>query len=463
MDRYDLVAVGSGPAGQKAAIQAAKLRKHVAVIERRDVGGVCMTTGTIPSKTLREAVLYLWGYRQRSYYGRSYRAKEQITIQDLLARTEIVTKRETDVVQDQMARNSVHVIRGEASFLDSHTLSVHDPEGDQHLTVDYIVVATGTSPARPASVAFDERRIIDSDGLLSLHELPRSMIVVGAGIIGWEYATIFAAADVEVTLIDKRTNPLEFIDTEIVETLKYQSRMLGLTLRFGEEVMHVSVPVVEGHLVTAELQSGKRVRADTLLFSAGRIGATAGLNLDAAGLAADDRGRLSVNERFQTSVPHIYAAGDVIGFPSLASTAMEQGRLAACHAFGQPTESVPQLIPFGIYAVPEISMVGKTEEQLTATAIPYEVGRAQYREIARGAIIGDEVGMLKMLFHADTRKLLGVHVLGEGATELIHIGQAVLSFGGTLDYFVESVFNYPTLAECYKVAALDAMNKLNSS
>ena len=462
MDRYDLVAVGSGPAGQKAAIQAAKLRKRVAVIERRDVGGVCMTTGTIPSKTLREAVLYLWGYRQRSYYGRSYRVKEQITIQDLLARTEIVTKRETDVVQDQMARNSVHVIRGEASFLDSHTLSVHDPEGDQHLTADYIVVATGTSPARPASVAFDERRIIDSDGLLSLHELPRSMIVVGAGIIGWEYATIFAAADVEVTLIDKRTNPLEFIDTEIVETLKYQSRMLGLTLRFGEEVMHVSVPV-EGHLVTAELQSGKRVRADTLLFSAGRIGATAGLNLDAAGLAADDRGRLSINERFQTSVPHIYAAGDVIGFPSLASTAMEQGRLAACHAFGQPAESVPQLIPFGIYAVPEISMVGQTEEQLTATAIPYEVGRAQYREIARGAIIGDEVGMLKMLFHADTRKLLGVHVLGEDATELIHIGQAVLSFGGTLDYFVESVFNYPTLAECYKVAALDAMNKLNSS
>ena len=461
MDRYDLVVVGSGPAGQKAAIQAAKLRKHVAIIERRDVGGVCMTTGTIPSKTLREAVLYLWGYRQRSYYGRSYRVKEQITIQDLLARAVTVTKRETDVVQDQMARNYVHVIPGEASFLDSHTLSVQDPEGDQHVTADYIVVATGTSPARPASVAFDEHRIIDSDGLLSLHELPRSMIVVGAGIIGWEYATIFAAADVEVTLIDKRTNPLEFIDTEIIETLKYQSRMLGLTLRFGEEVTDVNVPD-EGHLVTANLRSGKRVRADTLLFSAGRIGATAGLNLVAGGLAADDRGRLSVNEYFQTSVPHIYAAGDVIGFPSLASTAMEQGRLAACHAFGQPAESVPQQIPFGIYAVPEIGMVGQTEEQLTARAIPYEVGRARYREIARGAIIGDEVGMLKMLFHADTRKLLGVHVLGEGATELIHIGQAVLSFGGTLDYFVESVFNYPTLAECYKVAALDAMNKLNS-
>jgi NAD(P) transhydrogenase len=459
VDHYDLVVLGSGPAGQKAAIQAAKLRKRVAVIEQRHVGGVCMHTGTIPSKTLRESIMYLWGYRQRSYYGSAYRVKEEMTIQDLLSRAAHVTAREQDVIRDQMARNRVHLIPGTAAFRDPHTVEVNGDKGTQVVEGDRIVIATGTVPARPSMVAFDDRRIIDSDGLLGLESLPRSMVVGGAGVIGWEYSTMFAAAGVKVTLIDKRTNPLEFVDAEIVEALKYHTRSLGVTLRFGEEITGVGMSD-DGEMVMAELHSGKRVAGETLLFCAGRVGATAQLNLEAAGLNADGRGRLQVSENFQTSVSHIYAAGDVIGFPSLASTSMEQGRLAACHAFGRPGKSTPQRIPLGIYAIPEIGMVGQTEEQLTAASVPYEVGHAYYREIARGAILGDDMGMLKILVHADTRQLLGVHAIGEAATELVHIGQAVLSLGGLLDYFVEAVFNYPTLAECYKVAALDAMNRL---
>ena len=464
--KYDLVVLGSGPAGQKAAIQAAKLRKVVAVIERQAVGGVCMHTGTIPSKTLREAVLYLGGFRQRSYYGGSYRVKEDVTIQDLVSRARTVAGRENDVVLDQLTRNRVRVIAGEASFLDPHRILVEKPRGSEVLETEHVIVATGTRPARPESVAFDDSTVIDSDGLLNLSVLPRSMIIAGAGVIGWEYATIFAAAGVDVTLIDKRTNPLDFPDMEIVEALRFHTRSLGVTLRFGEKVVRVARPDEDGSQanprlpVTAWLQSGKRIHAETLLFSAGRIGATEELRLEAAGLEVDVRGRMKVNEFFQTTVPHVYAAGDVIGFPSLASTSMEQGRIAACHAFGIPATSTPQCVPFGIYSIPEIAMVGKTEEQLTADSVPYEVGRAYYKEIARGAIIGDDVGMLKLLFHADSRELLGVHVIGEGATEVIHIGQAVSSLGGGLDYLVEAVFNYPTLAECYKVAALDAFNKL---
>jgi NAD(P) transhydrogenase len=459
VDQYDLVVLGSGPAGQKAAIQAAKLRKRVAIVERGHLGGVCMHTGTIPSKTLREAVLYLWGYRQRSYYGSSYRVKDDLTIQDLLSRAHMVTERENSVVKDQLARNRVRIVPGEASFKSPNVIRVQTERGSEELETQKVIIATGTRPSRPASIAFDDDKIIDSDGLLELGRLPRSMIVAGAGVIGWEYATIFAAAGVELTLIDKRANPLEFLDSEIIEALKYHSRSLGVTLRFGEEVTRVDKPNADG-TVHAELHSSKRIAGDTLLFSAGRHGSTHHLDLPNAGLATDERGRLVVNDEFQTEVPHIYAAGDVIGFPSLASTSMEQGRLAACHAFGVAARSTPQHMPFGIYAIPEIAMVGQTEDQLTAASVPYEVGRAHYREIARGAIVGDDLGMMKLLFHADTRKLLGVHVIGEGATELVHIGQAVMSFGGGLDYFVEAVFNYPTLAECYKVAALDAFNRL---
>ncbi len=463
MPHYDLIVLGSGPAGQKAAIQAAKLRRQVAIVERRDLGGVCINTGTIPSKTLREAVLYLWGYRQRTFYGSSYRVKEDIGIQDLLMRAHHVTQVEHDVIRDQMTRNFVHMISGLASFKDAHTIRVERLDGAEELSGDVIIVATGTLPARPPSVAFDRRYIIDSDGLLDLPSLPRSMIVVGGGVIGAEYATIFAQAGVRVTLIERRPTILDFVDSEITEILKYHIRQAGVTLRFGDEVVAVDKPEEAGGMATAHLKSGKRVSAETLLFSAGRRGATDGLNLRGAGVETDSRGRIRADEFFRTGVPHIYAVGDVIGFPSLASTSMEQGRLAACHAFGVPAPPMPSRYPFGIYTVPEISMIGETEEQLTEKAVPYEVGRARYREIARGAIIGDEAGMVKLLCHADSRKLLGVHAIGEGATELIHIGQAVLAFDGRLDYFVENVFNYPTLAECYKVAALDAMNKLGAA
>ncbi|MFQ5667155.1 MAG: Si-specific NAD(P)(+) transhydrogenase [Candidatus Binatia bacterium] len=462
MKQYDVVVLGSGPAGQKAAIQAAKLRKRVAVVERGSLGGVCMNTGTIPSKTLREAVLYFSGYRQRSFYGRGYRVKEEVTIQDLLMRARHVTEREHGVIRDQMARNHVHLVSGEGSFQDPHTIRIVTPSGPRTVAADIIVIATGTVPARPASVAFDGHRIIDSDGLLDLEELPRSMIVVGGGVIGTEYATIFAAAGVDVTLIERRSGLLDFVDVEMVDALKYHARLQGVTLRLGEEVASVAGLDDTTRLVTAHLRSGKRVSADTLLFSAGRHGATEQLNLQAVGIATDERGRIAVTEHFQTAVPHIYAVGDVIGFPSLASTSMEQGRLAVSYALSLPTRTSLHPFPLGIYTVPEISMVGQTEEELTRDAVPYEVGRARYREIARGAILGDDVGMLKMLFHADNHRLLGVHVIGEGATELIHIGQAVLAFDGTLEYFVDSVFNYPTLAECYKVAALDAKNKLTA-
>ncbi|HZR83604.1 MAG TPA: Si-specific NAD(P)(+) transhydrogenase [Candidatus Binatia bacterium] len=461
MERYDLVVLGSGPAGQKAAIQAAKLRKKVAVVEPRTVGGVCINTGTIPSKTLREAVLYLWGHRQRGYYGSSYRVKEEITIQDLLNRARHVIAREDAVVQDQLARNHVRVVVGRGRFVDPHTIRAEDERGATDLQAERIVVATGTVPARPPSVEFDGRRIIDSDGLLELDVLPRSMVVAGAGVIGWEYATIFAAAGVEITLVDKRANPLDFVDGELIDAEKYHMRSLGVTLRFGEEVTAVR-RAHSGDAVVAELKSGKRVMAETLLYSAGRVGATRDLNLEAAGLGADERGRLHVDEFFRTSVPHVYAVGDVIGFPSLASTSMEQGRIAALHAFGRPILPRSPCAPFGIYAIPEMAMIGRNEEELTRDSIGYEVGRAFYREIARGAIIGDDVGMLKLVFRSDDRRLVGVHAIGDGATELIHIGQAVLIFEGGLDYFVDAVFNYPTLAECYKVAALDAMNKLEA-
>ena len=456
--RYDLVVIGSGPAGQRAAVQAAKLGKRAAVVERRQVvGGVCINTGTIPSKTLREAVLYLTGYGQHGIYGTSYALKENITLEDLLVRTTFVIKREIDVTRAQLRRNGVDLIFGEASFTGPHTVAVAGSEPTT-LEAEFILIAVGTKPALPQGVSCDGQILIDSDDILRMGRLPKTMTVVGAGVIGLEYASIFAALGIEVTVLDKRQRLLEFVDAEIVEALSYHLRQMGTTMRLGEEVSQIRR--VEGKAV-AELTSGKRIVSDTILFSAGREGATQALHLEAAGLRSDDKGRLAVDESFRTSVPHIYAAGDVIGFPSLASTSMEQGRLAAAHMFGGRGASMAKTFPYGIYTIPEISMVGPTEEELTAAAIPYEVGLARYREIARGQILGDETGLLKLIFNRKTRKLLAAHAIGTGATELIHIAQAVASLGGTLDYFLESVFNYPTLAECYKVAALDCANKLD--
>src|SRR5262245_44970550 len=461
---YDLIVIGSGPAGQRAAIQAAKLDKRVAIVERKTVvGGVCINTGTIPSKTLREAVLHLSGYRERGLYGASYTVKQNITMGDLLFRTDHVIGHEIDVTRHQLLRNRIDLFAAEASFVDPHTIRLSDVigHGQRDVTTAYVVIATGTTATKDAHIPFDGQRIFISDDILRLEHLPRTIAVIGAGVIGCEYASIFAALGVRVTLIDKRPRLLSFVDAEIMETLAYHLRQNRVTLRLGEEVSGIE-PIVDEHgpRVKIQLASGKQIVSEQALYSIGRTGATQELNLPAAGLAPDPRGRLNVNASYQTSVPHIYAVGDLIGFPSLASTSMEQGRLAACHAFGVPATSVPELFPYGIYTIPEISTVGRTEEELTEQGIAYEVGKAQYREIARGQIIGDSSGLLKLIFHIDTRALLGVHIIGEGASELIHIGQAVLAFGGTIDYFVNTVFNYPTLAECYKTAAFDGINRL---
>jgi NAD(P) transhydrogenase len=456
---YDMIVIGSGPGGQKAAIAAAKLGRTVAVIDRPDrLGGVSLHTGTIPSKTLREAVLYLTGLTQRDLYGQSYRLKENITVTDLTARTEHVVGREVDVIRSQLSRNHVALLAGTARFEDEHTLVLEEPEGEgRTLTAEHIVIATGTRPARPSTVEFDGRTILDSDNVLHLERVPRSMVIVGAGVIGMEYASMFAALGSKVTVVEQRPGMLDFCDAEVVESLKYHLRDLAVTFRFGE-----TVSAVERHTngTLTVLASGKKIPADAVMYSAGRQGLTDGLALEKAGLGADKRGRIAVDEHYRTSVPHIYAVGDVIGFPALAATSMEQGRAAAYHACGEPVHPMHDLQPIGIYPIPEISFIGRTEAQLTEECVPFEVGMSRYRELARGQIIGDSHGMLKLLVSPQDRKLLGVHCFGTGATELIHIGQTVMGCGGTVDYLVDAVFNYPTLAESYKVAALDATNRI---
>ena len=391
-------------------------------------------------------------------YGQSYRVKDDITIADLAARTQHVVSRENDVVRSQLSRNRVAILNGTAHFAGPNAIEVDDGEGRvRTVSAEKIVIATGTKPARPGSVAFDERTVMDSDGIMHLERVPRSMVVAGAGVIGIEYASMFAALGTKVTVVEQRDRMLEFCDLEVVEALKYHLRDLAVTFRFGETVSSVEARP-EGAI--ASLRSGKKIPADTVLYSAGRQGATAELKLEAAGLSADARGRIAVDEFFRTAAPHIYAVGDVIGFPALAATSMEQGRLAAHHACGEPVHDTSTLQPIGIYSLPEISFIGKTEDQLTDACVPFEVGVSRYRELARGQIIGDSYGVLKLLVSPQDRTLLGVHVFGTGATELVHIGQAVMGCGGTVDYLVDAVFNYPTLAESYKVAALDATNKM---
>ena len=459
---YDMLVIGSGPGGQRAAIAAAKLGKRAAVVERRHmVGGVCINTGTIPSKTMREAVLYLTGMNMREIYGQNYRVKDQITVQDLLARTTHVIGREIEIIRSQLFRNGVDLVNGTGRFVDAHTVAVRPPDSDQDklITADYIVVAVGTHPARPPQVEFDDQRIIDSDGILAMEQVPRTMVVVGAGVIGIEYASMFAALGTKVTIVERQDRMLDFTDSELVDGLRFHLRDLSVTFRFGETVERVEKGP-QGTVTT--LDSGKRIPADTVMYSAGRQGATDTLNLESAGLEADDRGRIKVGPDFRTSVDHIYAVGDVIGFPALAATSMEQGRLAAYHAFGEPFNSLIDLQPIGIYTIPEISFCGQTEDTLTRSSVPYEVGISRYRELARGQIVGDTYGMLKLLVSTDTRRLLGVHVFGTQATELVHLGQAYMTCGGTVDQLVDTVFNYPTLSEAYKVAALDAVNKIRA-
>ena len=452
---YDLLVIGSGPAGQKAAIQGAKLGRRVALVERRELGGVSVNWGTIPSKTLREAIVYLTGLSQRATYGQSYRVKEEITVEDLRLRTQRVIDREVDVVRDQLMRNHVQIVHGSARFLDSQTVAVSG-EKERRVTAERVVIATGTRPAHPPEVEFDDRTILDSDGLLLLNRVPQSVVVVGAGVIGIEYASMFAALGAKVTVVEKRAHLLDFCDAQITEGLQYHLRDVGVVFRLGEEVTAVQRHA-DGALT--QLASGKQVASEVVLYAAGRQGETEDLKLERAGLEADERGRIAVGPDYRTAVEHIFAAGDVVGGPALAATSMEQGRLASAHAFGEDA-SMSELLPVGIYTIPEISYVGRTEEELTEAAVPYEVGISRYRELARGHILGDTYGLLKLLVSREDRTILGVHVLGTNATEVIHIGQTVMGLGGTIDYLVDAVFNYPTLAESYKVAALDARNRL---
>ena len=464
MNQYDLVVVGSGPAGRRAAIQAAKLGRKVLVIEQgKRVGGVSVHTGTIPSKTLRETALNLSGWRERGFYGRAYRVKQEISADDLRRRLLITLDHEVEVLEHQFARNRVHLIRGKASFLAPDTLAILKEDGETMLvTADSILLAVGTKPFRPDSIPFDGKTVIDSDELLDIEELPRSMVVIGAGVIGIEYATIFSALDTQVSVVDPKSTILDFIDTEIVEDFIYQLRDRNVKLHLGSKADKVEK--LENGKVRVLLDTGRQITADMVLYAAGRMGATDTLNLAAAGLEADSRGRLKVNpETYQTAVPTIFAAGDVVGFPSLASTSMEQGRIAAQVAIGIIAKEPPKYFPYGIYAVPEISTCGLTEEEVKQRGIPYECGVARFRETSRGHIMGLDSGMLKMIFSLKTRRLLGVHIIGEGATELVHIGQAVLNLKGTVEYFVENTFNYPTLAEAYKIAGLDAWNRMGDA
>ncbi|PYV05030.1 MAG: Si-specific NAD(P)(+) transhydrogenase [Acidobacteria bacterium] len=459
METYDLIIIGSGPAGQRAAIQGAKSGKRVALIERREVvGGTCINSGTIPSKTMREAVLHLSGFLYQSIYGVSYRVKEKITMADLAFRVQHVIKTETDVTLAQLTRNGIEVLTGCASFVDSTHLRVDSSRGMSDCEARVIIIATGTKPATSPKVPINGRTIINSDQILQTPNIPKTLIVVGGGVIGVEYASMFAALGVRVILVEKRPRLLEFADAEIVEALSYHLRDSRVTMRLNEEVK--SVEEMPDGTVVANLESKKKISGDALLFAVGRQGNVDELNLAACGIEADERGRIPVDSEFRTRQPNIYAAGDVIGFPSLASVSMEQGRLAAAHALGLPVHSNSAVYPYGIYTIPEISFIGKTEEQLTDEDVPYEVGVAYYREIARGQIRGDTTGRLKLIFHRETKELLGVHIIGEGASEILHIGQAVMILKGTVEYFVDTVFNYPTLAECYKAAAFNGLNKL---
>jgi NAD(P) transhydrogenase len=459
MQPYDLIVIGSGPGGQRAAIQGAKAGKRVAMIERQlSIGGVCINTGTIPSKTMREAVLHLSGFYDKSFYGTNHNNKDVVTMADLNFRVQHVVENEVGVIQNQLKRNGVELIHGTGSFTDPHHIRVENGNGFGEFEAENVVIATGTKPAVNSKVPINGRNIINSDQILSMPQIPKTLIVVGGGVIGVEYACMFATLGVRVIIVEKRPRLLEFADTEMVEALTYHMRDQRATLRLNEEVE--SVEETPDGKVAANLVSKKRVIGDALLYAVGRQGNIDKLGLQAAGIEADDRGRIKVDANYRTSQPHIFAVGDVIGFPSLASVSMEQGRIAAARAFGLDVHTDPAGYPYGIYTIPQISFIGKTEEQLTDEDVPYEVGVAYYREIARGQISGHTDGRLKLLFHRETLELLGVHIFGEDAAELLHIGQAVFMLKGKVKYFVNTVFNYPTLAECYKTAAFNGLNRL---
>ncbi|MEW6050048.1 MAG: Si-specific NAD(P)(+) transhydrogenase [Candidatus Zixiibacteriota bacterium] len=457
---YDMIVIGSGPAGEKAAIEAAKMRKSTAIIERKSVqGGVCIHTGTIPSKTLRETALYIAGLRQRTAYGLVGGMKTDISMRDLTYRKDQVIQQELDVIQQNMAQHRIEVIHGTGMIASPNTVVVsEDTNSNRILTAEVIVISTGTRSYHPPHVPFDSKYIYDAETIIDMDILPRTLTIAGGGVIGCEYACIFAHLGVKVFIVDSRKKLLSFLDHEIGDALVYLMRKYGITLILGEAAESFSV---ENNQVVTVTRSGRRVVSDRLLYAAGRNGNTDNLGLEGLGIETDDHGLVKVDQYYRTTVPTVYAVGDVIGFPSLASVSMDQGRLAAIHAFKKDSVScLNTLLPFGIYTIPEVSIVGETEESLTAAGHEYEIGVARYFELARGQIINDHDGMLKIIFDLKSKRILGVHIIGDRATELIHIGQAVMTHGGTLDYFVDTVFNYPTLSEAYKVAAMDGFARM---
>ncbi|HET6466576.1 MAG TPA: Si-specific NAD(P)(+) transhydrogenase [Nitrospiria bacterium] len=460
--QFDLIVIGGGPAGQKGAVQAAKFKKSVAIVEKEEYpGGICLYTGTLPSKTLRETAVFYQGFRKRALQGMRGMActmDKTVTFTDLMHRKDEVIHHERQIVADQLARNDVHVIRGRARFINPHEVEVDTDGTLSRMKAGNFLIATGSRPDRPGFSDRHSPPAYDSDDILKIDRIPRTMTVLGGGVIGCEYACIFSALGTKITLIDRRKVLLRFMDEEISAALEFHVRQMGMTLKLGEDIQ--SIEMTSSDRVVTRLKSGKEIHSECLLSAMGRRPATEELDLAAGGVELTDRGQIRVDENYRTSAAHIYAAGDVIGFPALASTSMDQGRLAVCHMFGHPSRAYGHLLPYGVYTIPEISVVGRTEQELTEALVPYETGVARFREIARGQIIGETEGILKLIFHQVNRELLGVHVIGEGATELVHIGQAVIAHGGKIDYFVDSVFNYPTLAEAYKVAALNGINKL---
>jgi NAD(P) transhydrogenase len=466
VERFDLVVIGSGPAGEKGAAQAAYFGKSVALVERlAEPGGVSVHTGTLPSKTLRESALYLTGFRRRELYGMTLRLDRQKSLRQLTGRLRDVTAAQTRQIKRNFERHRITTITGRARFLDPRTVGVFDPDGveTRRLGFDAALVAVGSSPLPPRGLTFDDPDVEDSDRILDLDRIPRSLAVVGGGVIGCEYASLFAALGTTVTLIEGRDRLLGFLDGEVSSTLKIALERMGGEVLLGDAVETISREAnLKANALRLTLKSGRVLAADKVLFSAGRRGNTEGLGLEQAGVVFDEKGRIPVDDHFQTNVPRIYAAGDVVGFPALAATSMEQARVAACHAFDIPFKTaVARLFPYGVYTIPEVSMIGATEEELKERGIPYEVGRARYENNARGQITGDLDGFVKLVFDPATRKLLGAHLIGGGATELVHVAQMVMLKEGGLDDFIHSVFNFPTLAECFKYAAYDGLQRLS--
>jgi NAD(P) transhydrogenase len=458
--RYDLVVIGSGPAGEKGAAQAAYFGKRVALVERSPaMGGTGVHTGTIPSKTLRETALYYSGLRQRGLYGIDYSLREGLTVAELMHRKETLVAGQGAAVQRNLERHGIETVRGMADLLAAHTVRVRHPDGaETRLETEIVLVATGSSPVHPPRVRFDHRLICDSDSILRLDRIPQTMVVVGGGVIGCEYASIFTALGARVTLIEERGRLLPFVDAEIADRLRLQLELLGLRCVLDDRLAEVTAAADR---VALRLAGGEALEADIALFAAGRQSNVAGLGLEAIGVELGTRGAVTVDAHYRTTVPNVYAAGDVIGFPALASTAMEQARVAMVHAFGLGyKDRMSPVLPLAVYTIPEIAMVGATEEACVAQGLDYRVGRAPYEQNPRGQIMGDLAGMVKLVFAARDKKLLGVHHIGELSSELVHIGAQVLTAGGTIDAFIDAVYNYPSLSDVYKYAAYDGLGEL---